>query len=389
MTTNFVTPGAKTAKAYFGPDIPGWVLGYTANAWDWTSPGERLAWGIWFGSSGWLCRHLWEHYAYTQDRNYLQTVYPTMRGASEFWLANLIEGKDGKLITSPASSPENFFVTDERVMASVTEGTAMDREIVWDLFNKTARAAAALRIDSDFAAKLIQARDRIRPLQIGKAGQLMEWNGDWDLNSREPHHRHVSHLYALYPSDQIDPLTMPELTAAAKKSLQLRGDEGTGWSIAWKENIWARLRDGDHVLRLLADQLHFTQESRVIMAQAGGTYPNLFDAHPPFQIDGNFGAVSGMTEMLLQSHESYIDSKSGHECYVIDVLPALPKAWPSGSVKGLRARGGFTVDITWRDGKLVKATIHSDGGHPARLRYGTLTRELALKEHANFRWNGK
>jgi alpha-L-fucosidase 2 len=389
LTTNFATPGAKTAKAYFGPDTPGWVLGYTANAWDWTSPGASLSWGIWFGGSGWLCRHLWEHYAYTQDKNYLRAVYPTMRGASEFWLANLIEGKDGKLITSPASSPENSFVTDERVTSSVTEGGAMDREIVWDLFDKTARAASALGTDAEFAAKLIQARDRIRPLQIGKAGQLMEWNGDWDMNSREPHHRHVSHLYALYPSDQIDPLTMPELTAAAKKSLELRGDNGTGWSIAWKENLWARLRDGDHALRLLADQLHFTQENRVVMAEAGGTYPNLFDAHPPFQIDGNFGALSGMTEMLLQSHESYVDPKPGLECYMIDVLPALPKGWPSGSVKGLRARGGFSVDITWRDGKLVEARIHSDSGHPARLRYGAVTRELALKENGNFTWNAK
>jgi alpha-L-fucosidase 2 len=389
MTTNFVTPGSKTAKAYFGPESPGWVLGYTANAWDWTSPGERLAWGIWFGGSGWLCRHLWEHYAYTQDKSYLRSVYPTMRGASEFWLANLIEGKDGKLITSPSSSPENFFVTDEHVMSSVTEGTTMDRSIVWDLFDKTARAASALGTDAEFAAKLIQARDRIRPLQVGKVGQLMEWNGDWDMNSREPHHRHVSHLYALYPGDQIDPLAMPELTMAAKKSLEMRGDNGTGWSIAWKENLWARLRDGDHALRLLGDQLHLTEENRVIMAEAGGTYPNLFDAHPPFQIDGNFGALSGMTEMLLQSYQRYVDPKSGLECYVIDVLPALPKAWPNGKVKGLRARGDFTVDIQWRDGKLVEARIHSESGHPARLRYGAITQELALKKHGNFTWNAK
>jgi alpha-L-fucosidase 2 len=389
LTTNFVAPGTKTAKAYFGPDSPGWVLGYTANAWDWTSPGQRLSWGIWFGGSGWLCRHLWEHYAYTQDKKYLQAVYPTMRGASEFWLANMIEGKDGKLITSPASSPENSFVTDEHVSASVTEGATMDREIVWDLFDKTARAAKALGTNADFAAKLLEARDRIRPLQIGKAGQLMEWNGDWDLNSRDPHHRHVSHLYGLYPSDQINPLTMPELTAAAKKSLELRGDNGTGWSIAWKENLWARLRDGDHTLRLLADQLHFTTENRVVMEEAGGTYPNLFDAHPPFQIDGNFGAVSGITEMLLQSHEHYIDPKFGLECYVIDVLPALPKAWPNGDVKGLRARGGFSVDISWRDGKLVETIIHSDSGHPARLRYGATTQDLVLKAHGNFTWRAK
>jgi alpha-L-fucosidase 2 len=389
MTTNFVLPGSKTAKAYFGPDTPGWVMGYTANGWSWTSPGERLSWGIWFGGSGWLCRHLWEHYAYTQDKNYLRQVYPTMRGASEFWLANLVEGEDGKLITSPSSSPENNFITDQGVVSTVTEGATMERSIVWDLFDKTARAATALGADANFAAKLVAARDRIRPLQIGKAGQLMEWNGDWDMNSREPHHRHLSHLYALYPGDQIDPLTMPDLTAAAKKSIETRGDNGTGWSIAWKENLWARLRDGDHALRLLATQLHSTQQTGVVMAEAGGTYPNLFDAHPPFQIDGNFGAVSGMVEMLLQSHERYIDSRSGIECYVIDLLPALPKAWASGSVNGLRARGGFAVDITWRDGKLVEAKIHSDAGHPARLRYGAITRELALKERGTFSWKGK
>ena len=190
----------------------------------------------------------------------------------------------------------------------------------------------------------------------------MEWNGDWDMNSRDLHHRHLSHLYALYPGDQIDPLTMPELTAAAKKSIEIRGDAGTGWSIAWKENLWARLRDGDHAFRLLSDQLHSTEQTGVVMADAGGTYPNLFDAHPPFQIDGNMGAVAGITEMLLQSQEHYTDPKSGRECYVIDLLPALPKAWPTGSVKGLRARGGFAVDIQWRAGRMSQATLHSLAG---------------------------
>ncbi len=390
FTTNFVLPGAKTAQAYFGPDTPGWVLGYTANAWGWTSPGERLPWGIWFGGGGWLCRHLWEHYAFTQDKSYLRAVYPVMRGASEFWLANLVEGRDGKLITSPSSSPENNFITDQGVSASVTEGAAMDRSIVWDLFDKTARAAEVLHVDPDFKAKLDAARDRIRPPQIGRAGQLMEWNGDWDLNSRDPHHRHVSHLYALYPSDQIDVLARPDLAAAAKISLELRGDNGTGWSIAWKECLWARLRDGDHALRLLSDQLRFTEETRVIMENAGGTYPNLFDAHPPFQMDGNSGAVAAIAEMLLQSQELCSDSNSPtSESYVIDLLPALPKAWPTGSVSGLRARGGFEVDIQWRDGKLVRATIRSMTGGSARLRYGPVMRDVKLDRGGIYTWNGQ
>ena len=386
--SNLVTPGMKTAQAYFGPDTPGWVCGYTSDAWGWTSPGARLPWGIWFGGSGWLCRHFWEHYAYTQDTNYLRKVYPVMRGAAEFWLANLVEGKDGKLITSPSSSPENQFRTDKGVVSSITEGGAMAREIVWDLFDKTARAADALGVDAGFAQQLRTARDRLRPLQIGKAGQLMEWNGDWDLNAPDIHHRHLSHLYALFPGDQIDPLTMPGLAAAAKKSLALRGDDGTGWSIAWKENLWARLRDGDHAFRLLSDQLRFTEETRIVMADAGGTYPNLFDAHPPFQIDGNMGAVSGITEMLLQSQDQFRDTKSGAEGYVIDLLPALPKAWPTGSVKGLCARGGFTVDIRWRNGILVEAVIHSLAGRAAELGYGAMTRELKLAKGETFKWNG-
>ena len=390
MTTNLVAPGTKTAKAYFGPDTPGWFVGYTVNGWSWTSPGERLTWGIWFGGSGWLCRHLWEHYAFTQDKNYLRTVYPTLRGAAEFWLVNLVEGEDGKLITSPSSSPENNFVTDKGVTSSITEGATMERAIVWDLFDKTARAAATLGVDSDFAAKLTAARDRIRPLQIGQAGQLLEWNGDWDMNSHDLHHRHVSHLYPLFPGDQIAALGSPELKNAAKKTLEIRGDDGTGWSIAWKENLWACLREGDHAQRLLSDQLRFTEETRVVMADAGGTYPNLFDAHPPFQIDGNFGALSGMTEMLLQSHEHYADPKApSAEGYVIDLLPALPKVWPTGSVKGLRARGGFEVDIQWCDGKLVQASIHSTAGGPARLRYGPVTQVVKLASGEVFRWDGR
>ena len=390
MTAGLAAPGARTAKAYFGPDSPGWVMGYTTNAWGWTSPGERLTWGIWFGGSGWLCRHLWEHYAYTQDRAYLSEYYPVMRGAAEFWLANLVEGEDGRLITSPSTSPENQFVTDKGVYASVTEGATMERAIVWDLFDKTARAAAALGMDADFRTKLLHTRDRIRPLEIGKAGQLMEFNGDWDMNARDLHHRHVSHLYPLFPGDQMAAPGAPELLAAARKSLEIRGDEGTGWALAWKENLWARLRDGDHAYKLLSRQLRFTEATGVVMENAGGTYPNLFDAHPPFQIDGNMGAVAGISEMLLQSHERYTDAASPDEdCYAIDLLPALPGAWRNGSVTGLKARGGFEVGLEWREGKLVKATIHSLSGRPARVRYGAAMREVKLAKGATFEWNGQ
>jgi alpha-L-fucosidase 2 len=391
---NLTAPGARTAKAYFGPDTPGWVLGYTSNGWSWTSPGERLAWGIWFGGSGWLCRHLWEHYAYTQDKDYLRGVYPVMRSASEFWLANLVEGEDGKLIVSPSSSPENSFTTDKRATSTITEGATMERAIVWDLLDKTARAAAALGIEPDLRKRLVSTRDRIRPLEIGKAGQLLEWNGDWDLNARDLHHRHVSHLYPLMPGDQIANLGQAEriaqLLEAAKKTLEIRGDESTGWAIAWKENLWARLRDGDHAHRLLSDQLRYTEVTRVVYEKGGGTYPNLFDAHPPFQIDGNMGAVAGISEMLLQSHERYTKPDSpAEDCYIIDLLPALPSAWPHGSVTGLKARGGFEVGMEWREGKLIKATLLSLRGRPARLRYGAVTREVNTAKGAKFEWNGR
>jgi alpha-L-fucosidase 2 len=275
-----------------------------------------------------------------------------------------------KLIPSPTSSPENAFRTDNGMVSTITEGATMDRSIAWDALDKAVRAAAALGVDAELAAKMKSARDRIRPLQIGKAGQLLEWNGDWDMNGPDIHHRHVSHLFALHPGDQIDAQGAAGLKKAAQKSLEIRGDDGTGWAIAWKENLWARLGNGDHAHRLLANQLRFTEETRIVMADAGGTYPNLFDAHPPFQIDGNMGAVAGMTEMLLQSHEHFTDSKTGAEGYVIHLLPALPKAWPNGSVQGLRARGGVEVDLVWHNGKFARATLNGTAGNAIRVRYG-------------------
>ena len=373
-------PGSKTAKAYFGPLTPGWVSAAKSNVWGWTSPGSHLSWGMWFGSNGWLCRHLWEHYAFTRDKSYLLAVYPTMKGACEFWLSQLVEGADGKLITSPSTSPENNFITDKHVKASVCEGALMERAIVWDLFDKTSQACADLGIDPDFEAKLGSARDRIRAPQIGKAGQLMEWGADWDLNSDDMEHRHVSHLYPLYPGDEITPDETPALAGAARKSLELRGDGGTGWSKAWKINLWARLHDGDHAHKLLAEQLRPSAETKVVMSH-GGTYPNLFDAHPPFQIDGNFGATAGICEMLLQSHERYQNSAAkGEDRYILDLLPALPAAWPAGSVNGLRARGGFEVNLKWSNGRLAEATVLSFAGNPCRVRYGKTIVALNLAQ---------
>jgi alpha-L-fucosidase 2 len=388
MTQNLVKPGTKTAQAYFGPDTPGWVVGYTTNGWSWTSPGAQLSWGIWFGGSGWMCQHLWEHYAFTRDLEYLKSVYPTMKGAAEFWMANLVEGTDGKLITSPSSSPENNFTADNGKKSTICEGATMEKSIVWDLLNNTARAATVLGIDADFRKKVETTRDRIRPIQVGKRGQIMEWGGDWDEPKSD--HRHVSHLFGLHPGHEITALGTPQLAEAAKQTLKERGDDGTGWSLAWKINFWARLRDGDHAHNLINYQLRYTEELKTIMAGAGGTYPNLFDAHPPFQIDGNLGFISGINEMLLQSQENYTDASSPNkDCYYVDLLPALPSAWANGNVKGLRARGGFEIDMAWQNGKLQEATVRSLTGSNPKVRYGNKLLELSLNPGKSIKINGE
>lgn len=369
FTESLVKPGTRTAQAYFGSESPGWVASYATNAWGWTSPGERLSWGIWFGGSAWLSHHLWEHYAFSGDVSYLKQVYPTIKGAAEFWIANLVEGPDGRLVPSPSSSPENDFRTESGMVSSIDAGATMDRELIWDLLNNAAMAANRLGVDVDFREKAKSTRDRIEPLHIGRNGQLMEWSGDWD--DPKSHHRHISHLFALFPGDQISLHRSPALAAAAEETLRERGDESTGWALAWRANCWARLHQGDRALALLSNLVHYTEETGTIMEQGGGLYPNLFDAHPPFQIDGNFGAVSAIDEMLLQSQDQYSDSdKPAQDRYYIDLLPALPKEWKNGSVRGLRARGGFSVDEEWSSGKLVRAVITSEGGDQAIVRYG-------------------
>jgi alpha-L-fucosidase 2 len=304
-----------------------------------------------------------------------------MKGACQFYLATMVPDAKGFLITSPSVSPENSFKTNDGVRASATEGTAVEREVIWDLFTNTIQACKTLKTDDDFRAQLEAAKAKIRPLEIGKAGQLEEWGQDWDLNDPEPTHRHVSHLFALFPGKQITVEETPELAAAVRKSLELRGDGGTGWSKAWKINLWARLHDGDHAYKLVCEQLQLaTSTGTNYGAGGGGTYANMFDAHPPFQIDGNFGVVSGVNEMLLQSQLTYVDPANPNEDrYIVELLPALPSAWQNGHIKGLHARGGVEIDEEWAGGKLTSATLRSPLGSSCKIRYGAKTIDLAIK----------
>jgi alpha-L-fucosidase 2 len=377
LDASVVKPGIVTAKTYY--NSPGWALAYTTNAWGWTAPGGGMPYGAFFGGGGWMMQDLWEHYAFTRDKAYLAKYYPVMKGSAEFFLSNLVEGKDGLLSTSPSLSPENGFVTDTGVKGTVSDNSAAEREIVWDLFTNTIAAEKVLGTDADFRAKLEAAKAKLRPLEIGKAGQLEEWGHDWDLNG-DIHHRHVSHLYGAFPGWEISPLHTPELANAVRKSLEMRGDQSTGWSNAWKINLWAHLRDGDHAFKILSSQLQLVATGGTNYSNGGGTYSNMFDAHPPFQIDGNFGSTSGIDEMLVQSSDRYEDAASPNEDrYYIDLLPAVPSVWRTGSIHGLRARGGFAVDVDWKDGRLVSAKVTSVAGTRTRLRYDGKLADLALR----------
>jgi alpha-L-fucosidase 2 len=368
--------GARLAREHYG--VGGWVAHHNTDLWRATGPIDGAHYGMWPMGGAWLCTHLWQHYLYTGDRAYLARAYPLLKGSAEFFLQTLVQDpKHGWLVTNPSMSPEN----SHHGSVSTAAGPTMDLGILRDLFDACIASSAILGTDAEFAAKVRATRDHLAPFQVGAQGQLQEWLEDWDAGAPDQHHRHVSHLYAFFPGTQITLRGTPQLAEAVKRTLETRGDISTGWAIAWRINLWARLQDAERTYHIL----------RVLLGPER-TYPNLFDAHPPFQIDGNFGGTAAIAEMLMQSHMPLSASDltpNAAPVFEIELLPALPKAWPTGQVTGLRARGGFEVDITWKDGHLVSATMRSEKGGRTLLRYGQSTHPVTLAPGASMTWDGR
>ncbi|HYG24563.1 MAG TPA: glycoside hydrolase family 95 protein [Verrucomicrobiae bacterium] len=373
MVKDLTVTGARTAEAMYG--ARGWVVHHNTDVWRASAPIDGPNWGMWPCGGAWLCLHLWDRYEYSGDKADLKRIYPALKGSAQFFLDTLQEDPAGKwLVTNPSISPENHHPHGSALCA----GPTMDMQVLRDLFAHTIEAAETLGVDAELRKQLYAARQRLAPNQIGSAGQLQEWLEDWDMKAPDPRHRHVSHLYGLYPGRDITLRGTPALAAAVKKSLEIRGDKATGWATAWRICLWAHLGDGDHAFDILK-----------FLISPERTYPNMFDAHPPFQIDGNFGGAAGIAEMLMQSRRVESASNNSGAQFEIELLPALPHAWPSGSMKGLRARGGFEVDLTWKDGKLVEASVLSRKGAAVQLRHGSVTREVKLSGGRAVRWNGR
>lgn len=349
-----IPSGERTAKSFY--NARGWVTHILGNVWGFTAPGEHPSWGATNTSAAWLCAHLYQHFQFTRDTAYLRRAYPAMRGAALFFVDMLVKDpRLGYYVTAPTTSPENAYKMANDSVVSICAGSTMDNQILRELFTNTIEAAQILHEDSALIPELARLRAGLMPTRIGPDGRVMEWLEPYQ--EVEPTHRHVSHLYGLYPGDEITVDGTPDLAEAARQTLLARGDESTGWSMAWKINFWARLRDGDHAYKLLTDLLAPAIDPSTGEATRGGTYPNLFCAHPPFQIDGNFGGTAGVAEMLLQSHGP-----------CIELLPALPSAWHSGRYSGLRTRGGGVVSVEWHEGRVVECALRAEIDGTFRLR---------------------